>query len=103
MDVCHAIRARADEVREHGEYIGFFEWLVWGILSGVRVHMVIGTSLLDVIAVFAPSMGIVDIDGDSRRRSTHTCTHTHTHTHIHRGAKLVGRGAKLVGRGAPAD
>ena len=43
-----SIRSRAAEVRKAGEYIGFFEWLVWSELKEVDVMMLFGGQVLNI-------------------------------------------------------
>ena len=50
-DLPAAILNRADEVAR--EYLGFFEWVAWGVLRQAPVYILIGRSLVDVFEVFA--------------------------------------------------
>lgn len=54
MDQC--LRNRATEVRHPGVYLGFLEWVAFAHLYNRRVLMLFGTSIVDVMAVFAPGM-----------------------------------------------
>lgn len=54
-DVARSIRRRAAEVRHMGEYIGFWEWVVWSFLRDVPVHMLFGSTIVDVRRVFGPA------------------------------------------------
>ena len=49
-----AIRRRAEQVRVLGTYIGFFEWCCWSALKSVAVHMLFGTTVIDIRSVFGP-------------------------------------------------
>ena len=52
--VARSIRRRAAEVRRLGEYIGFWEWVVWSHARDVNVHMLFGSTIVDVRRVFGP-------------------------------------------------
>ena len=41
------IRRRAEEVRQAGEWIGFFEFLIFAKLRGVRILMLVGEHVID--------------------------------------------------------
>lgn len=43
-----SIRQRASEVRRLGQYIGLFEWLVWGHFEGINVQMLNGHTATDI-------------------------------------------------------
>ena len=50
------LRARGEEVRRPGVYIGFLEWIAWGFIEHRRVLMLFGSEVVDVSAVFAPGL-----------------------------------------------
>ena len=52
MDV--EIRNRAVAVRKLGTYIGFFEWVAWAALKEVRLEMLFGNHVLDLLDFLAP-------------------------------------------------
>jgi hypothetical protein len=52
--IAGAIRHRADEVAR--DYLGFFEWVAWGVLRQAPVYILIGRELIDVFEVFAPAL-----------------------------------------------
>ena len=52
MTLASTIRARAAEVRRHGTYLGFFEWMMWAVLERTPVYMVFGENIVDVTNVF---------------------------------------------------
>ena len=56
MAVVDRIVRRAEEVRCVGTYLGFFEWVVWGDMSGSHVHMLLGDHVTDIRACFAPGL-----------------------------------------------
>ena len=43
-----AIAARAQAVQRPGEYLGLFDWLVWGDLRRAQVLMLFGTHVVDI-------------------------------------------------------
>ena len=47
MAAC-ALAARAQALRRPGEYLGLFDWLVWGDLRQVQVLMLFGTHVVDI-------------------------------------------------------
>ena len=61
-----AILTRAAEVRQPGEYLGFLEWVAWGVLSRRRVFMLFGSHVCDVIEVFAPEVLPIAFEGVCR-------------------------------------
>ena len=50
------IRARAAVVQADRQYIGFFEWLHFAVMSGKRRFMIFGSALVDLETVFAPDV-----------------------------------------------
>jgi hypothetical protein len=56
-EIAHSMRLRADEMQMLGEYIGFFEWLVWAVLRQVRVHILMGSNVVDVLSMFGDGLG----------------------------------------------
>ena len=50
-----ALRARSAAIRHEGVYLGFLEWVAWGLLFEKNVVLVFGDCLMDVLTVFAPS------------------------------------------------
>ena len=50
------MRKRAAAVRRDGVYVGFFEWLLFARLSGMRVHALFGSSVVDMVSWFAPNL-----------------------------------------------
>ena len=40
---------RAARVRYPGEWLGCFEWIAWGVMRQVRVHMMFGEHVMDII------------------------------------------------------
>jgi hypothetical protein len=56
-EIAHAMRLRADELQMLGEYIGFFEWLVWAVMRQVGVHILMGSNVVDVLSLFGHGLG----------------------------------------------
>ena len=48
-----AIVRRFQDVTHEGAYIGFFEWLVWAHVRRVRVLMMMGSEITDIVAMFS--------------------------------------------------
>ena len=49
-----ALRVRSAAIRLEGVYLGFLEWVAWGLLFKKNVVLVFGDYLMDVLTVFAP-------------------------------------------------
>ena len=58
------IAQRAREVERMGEYVGAFELVVWAHMEGVRVRLVVGGSLIDVLEYY--SHGLPALPADAR-------------------------------------
>jgi hypothetical protein len=50
------IRKRAKRLRRVGEFIGLFDWVVWGVQHQVNVLMLFGSNVVDIKEWFAPGM-----------------------------------------------
>ena len=50
-DIAAAMLIRADEIREDGEYIGLFEFLLWSHLRRRSVKLLFGSNLVDLAEV----------------------------------------------------
>ena len=48
------IERHAALIRNAGEYIGLFEWVVWSAMRKACVHMLFGSNIVDVGAMFGP-------------------------------------------------
>ena len=60
------LKARAVELRTMGQYIGMFDWVIWSIVRRALLFVLLGDNLVDVGAVFAPTLTVVDLDDDPR-------------------------------------
>ena len=49
-----ALHNRATQIREPGVYIGFLEWIIWGLANKMTVLMLFGDAIQDIIGMFAP-------------------------------------------------
>ena len=49
-----ALHNRATQIREPGVYIGFLEWIIWGLANKMTVLMLFGDAIQDIIDMFAP-------------------------------------------------
>ena len=49
-----ALHNRAAQIREPGVYIGFLEWVIWGLANQMTVLMLFGDAIQDIIDMFAP-------------------------------------------------
>lgn len=56
------IAQRAWEVERMGEYVGAFELVVWAHMEGVRVRLVVGGSLIDVLEYYSHSLPALPVD-----------------------------------------
>ena len=54
--IAESIERRSREVRCPGEWMFFFEWAVWASKENVSVHLLFGSSIVDVLGVFAPKL-----------------------------------------------
>ena len=52
-----AIKARAAVIRQPRVFIGFFEWLAWGILTESEVHMIFGEHVVKLKLRIRPIVG----------------------------------------------
>ena len=43
-------------MRLPGEWLGCFEWIAWGVMRQVRVHMMFGEHVVDMMQTFAPDL-----------------------------------------------
>ena len=57
-----SIHARALEVEEPCEWLGFFEWICWSVLRRVRVLMLFASHVVDLRARFAPGLAALPDD-----------------------------------------
>ena len=55
-----ALAARALAVQRPGEYLGLFDWLIWGDCRRRRVLMLFGTHAVDLRGVLAPDLPAMD-------------------------------------------
>ena len=53
-DIATAIRDRAAEVQR--DYLGFLEWIAWGVIHSAAVYILVGANLVDTFALFAPEL-----------------------------------------------
>ena len=51
-----SLRGRARKIREPGAYIGFLEFVVWGLAHNVRVVTLFGDEEKDLLEMFAPGV-----------------------------------------------
>ena len=49
-----ALHNRTTQIREPGVYIGFLEWIIWGLANKMTVLMLFGDAIQDIIGMFAP-------------------------------------------------
>ena len=54
--IAKEVEHRAARVRYPGEWLGFFEWIARGVLRQVRVHMMFGEHIVDMMQTFAPDL-----------------------------------------------
>ena len=52
--------ARAVDIRPSDVYLGFLEWGTWGHLQNRRVRMLFGSTMHDVMDLFAPGISVAD-------------------------------------------
>ena len=50
------MKHRAARVRYPGEWLGCFEWIAWGVMRQVQVHMMFGEHIVDMMQTFAPDL-----------------------------------------------
>ena len=52
---------RAAQIRKMGEYLGFFEFVLWASVSEVRPILVVGRAAFDLPALFAPFLDLTHV------------------------------------------
>ena len=57
-EVAERMAQRADVAQGAGEWIGLFEFVVWGVMQSAAVHMLFGNHVVDIMAVFAPKFAV---------------------------------------------
>ena len=60
------ILERVAEVRKPGSYLGFLEWVGWGLASKRRILMLFGDEVWDLLQVFAPDLPPMEFVGECR-------------------------------------
>ena len=61
-DISAQILARADAIESFGSWVRVFEFLAWSVMRDAALHILFGTSLVDIGAVFGPSVSRVHVD-----------------------------------------
>lgn len=64
--IADAMSDRAEIIRELGEYIGFFEFMVWGFLRSVELLMLFGDHLVNLPELFGGSLPVVALENPCR-------------------------------------
>ena len=57
-EVAELMAQRADVVQGAREWIGLFEFIVWGAMQSSAVHVLFGHHVVDIMAVFAPQFTV---------------------------------------------
>ena len=50
------LAARSAEIRTNGVYLGLLEWVAFAALDKIRVEMLFGDYIMDVVDIFAPAL-----------------------------------------------
>ena len=56
--VAEQMAQRADAAECGREWIGLFEFVVWGVMQSSAVHVLFGSHVVDIMAVFAPQFAV---------------------------------------------
>ena len=56
--IAKEVEHRAAPVRYPGEWLWCFEWIAWGVMRQVRVHMIFGEHIVDMMHTFVPDLYI---------------------------------------------
>ena len=70
-----AIVRRLCEVRKPGRYLGFLEWIAWGVHWNRRVLMLYGDQVWDLMELFAPALPARKFEGECRVAAVRVQTH----------------------------
>ena len=69
-----ALHNRATQIREPGVYIGFLEWIIWGLANKMTVLMLFGDAIQDIIDMFAPHRGTRRLAGGLGSSTRGSCS-----------------------------